>query len=214
MERARTQVGNLAHALKTPLSVMTNEARAIRDPGAQKLAEQAEIMRRQVNHYLDRARIAGQANVIGVVAEVDPTIGRLVRAMRRIHADRNLTIDWNGGPSARFKGEQQDLEEIVGNLVDNACKWARSRVSITAERKATADAQSLTVVIEDDGPGLSDDQIQVATARGKRLDESKPGSGLGLSIVNDLVGMYKGTLALSRSPLGGLRASVSLPAAP
>lgn len=215
IERARTQVGNLAHALKTPLSVVINEARASNDPLGVKIAEQGEIMRRQVNHYLDRARIAAQSDVIGAVTDVAPAIARLVRAMRRIHADRHLAIDSDVPDSARFKGEQQDLEEIVGNLVDNACKWSRSRVTATAEYAAPheLDPGQLVIVIEDDGPGLADEEMAVATARGRRLDESKPGSGLGLSIVTDLVGMYRGEFTLSRAPMGGLRARVVLPAA-
>jgi signal transduction histidine kinase len=215
IDRARTQVGNLAHALKTPLSVVINEARASREPFAVKVAEQGEIMRKQVNHYLDRARIAAQVNVIGAVTEVHPAVARLVRAMNRIHGDRGLEITCDGPNPARFRGEQQDLEEIVGNLVDNACKWAKTQVKVTTEYTAPAGAApgSLTVTIDDDGPGLTEAEMEEVTKRGKRLDESKPGSGLGLSIVTDLVGLYRGKLRLSRSPLGGLRAEVSLPAA-
>ena len=217
IDRARTQVGNLAHALKTPLSVVINEARANRDnPLAVKIAEQAAIMRSQINHYLDRARIAAQVNVIGAITEVDPAVTRLVRAMKRIHGDRGIDISSSGPAEARFRGEQQDLEEIVGNLVDNACKWAKSKVSVaTAYVPPGSDEApgALTILIEDDGPGLTDEQMEQATTRGKRLDESKPGSGLGLSIVTDLVTLYQGRFSLSRSPLGGLRAEVVLPAA-
>ena len=126
IERARTQVGNLAHALKTPLSVITNEARSSRGPLASKVTEQAEIMRQQVTSYLDRARIAARSKVIGAVTEVEPVVGRLVRAMNRIHDDRHLRLISDVPPHSLFRGEQQDLEEIVGNLVDNACKWAKS----------------------------------------------------------------------------------------
>ena len=213
--RARTQVGNLAHALKTPLSVVINEARANRTPFAVKVAEQAQVMRKQINHYLDRARIAGQLDVIGAVTEVDATISRLVRAMRRIHGDRGIEVDYAGPAEARFRGEQQDLEEIVGNLVDNACKWAKSRVTVAVDY-ATPNGEEegrLAITIDDDGPGLTESEMAAATARGRRLDESKPGSGLGLSIVTDLVAMYSGTFRLARSPAGGLRAQVDLPAA-
>ena len=213
--RARTQVGNLAHALKTPLSVIVNEARANPAPFAVKVAEQAEIMRTQVNHYLDRARIAGQVNVIGAVTEVGPAVARLVRAMRRIHGERGITLEFTESSAARFKGEQQDLEEITGNLVDNACKWAKSRVAVAVEYAAPDenDAGRLVVTIDDDGPGLTEAEMTAAAERGKRLDETKPGSGLGLSIVTDLVAMYQGTFRLARSPQGGLRAEVTLPAA-
>jgi signal transduction histidine kinase len=217
VERARTQVGNLAHALKTPLSVITNEARSGgAAPFATKVAEQAETMRKQISHYLDRARIAGQVNVIGALTDVHPAVTRLVRAMNRIHGERGIRIDSRGAENARFRGEQQDLEEIVGNLVDNACKWARSQVTVTVRYAApsTGDAAGrLTILIEDDGPGLTADQIAAATARGRRLDETKPGSGLGLSIVTDLVALYRGSFSLDASPLGGLRATVNLPAA-
>ncbi|HVY20489.1 MAG TPA: ATP-binding protein [Bauldia sp.] len=215
IDRARTQVGNLAHALKTPLSVIINESRANRSPFGTKVAEQAEAMRSQVNHYLDRARIAAQVNVIGAVTDVPPVIARLVRAMRRIHSERGIEISETGPQPALFKGEQQDLEEIVGNLVDNACKWAKGRVTVATTYTAPTDgnAGGLTITVDDDGPGLTPEQMSEATARGKRLDETKPGSGLGLSIVTDLVQLYQGTFHLDRSPIGGLRAVVTLPAA-
>jgi signal transduction histidine kinase len=215
IERARTQVGNLAHALKTPLSVITNEARATPGAFAEKVTEQAALMRRQVNHYLDRARIAARSNVIGAVADVEPTIARLIRAMTRIHEDRGLTLSADVPDGLRFKGEQQDFEEIVGNLLDNACKWARSKVSVTvtcARRPREDEDGRLLIRIDDDGPGLSAEQRAEVTRRGRRLDETKPGSGLGLSIVTDLVALYDGNVRLDRSPDGGLRAEIELPA--
>ena len=216
IERARTQVGNLAHALKTPLSVITNEARSSRGPLASKVTEQAEIMRQQVTSYLDRARIAARSKVIGAVTEVEPVVGRLVRAMNRIHDERHLRLISNVPPHSLFRGEQQDLEEIVGNLVDNACKWAKSEVTIGVgyEKPPRDDAPGrLLVNIDDDGPGLAPEERAEATRRGRRLDESKPGSGLGLSIVTDLVALYEGKFSLDRSPAGGLRAVIELPAA-
>jgi signal transduction histidine kinase len=216
IERARTQVGNLAHALKTPLSVIVNEARAGTGPLAAKVAEQAELMRTQINHYLDRARIAASANVIGVVTDAAPVLERLARVMNRIHGDRGVTVSVSVPAEARFKGEQQDLEEIVGNLVDNACKWASREIEITATYsppRGSLAFGSLKILIDDDGPGLDAGQMSEATRRGRRLDESKPGSGLGLSIVTDLVALYQGRFTLSRSPKGGLRAEIDLPAA-
>ncbi len=215
IERARTQVGNLAHALKTPLSVITNEARSSRGPLADKVAEQAALMSRQVGHYLDRARIAARSNIIGAVTEVEPVITRLMRAMRRIHDDKGLDLAAEVPNGARFKGEQQDLEEIVGNLVDNACKWARSKVTVAITYQSPPDGDHdgrLSVRIDDDGPGLTEEQRAEATRRGRRLDESKPGSGLGLSIVTDLIALYEGSFRLDRSPDGGLRAEIELPA--
>ena len=215
VERARTQVGNLAHALKTPLSVITNEARAGSGPLAEKVAEQAEIMRMQVNHYLDRAQIAARSKVIGAVTEVTPAVASLARAMRRIHEDRGLELTVESPEGARFHGEKQDFEEIVGNLVDNACKWATSKVAVAIAYEAPSGASPgrLAVVIDDDGPGLTAEQREEVTRRGRRLDETKPGSGLGLSIVTELVQLYQGACTLDSSPLGGLRVSVSLPAA-
>lgn len=216
VDRARTQVGNLAHALKTPLSVVINEARASRDPAAGKIVEQTELMRRQVNHYLDRARIAAQANVAGVVTDVEPVVDRLVRVMGRLYDERGIRLISDVPDSARFRGEQQDLEEIVGNLVDNACKWAKTKVLVSATYEPPRGLENegrLAIRIEDDGPGLTPEQIEEATTRGNRLDETKPGSGLGLSIVTDLVAMYRGKLDFGRARAGGLRAEVELPAA-
>ena len=216
IERARTQVGNLAHAVKTPLSVIINEARASRGPLAEKVAEQAEIMRMQVNHYLDRARIAARSKVIGAVTEVEPVVGRLVRAMNRIHDDRHIRLSSKIPREARFMGEQQDFEEIVGNLVDNACKWARSEVSIAVDYAPPPNEEAvgrLALHIDDDGPGLTATERDEATRRGRKLDETKPGSGLGLSIVAELVALYEGKFSLEKSPSGGVRAEIELPGA-
>lgn len=215
IERARTQVGNLAHALKTPLSVITNEVRANKSPLADKVCEQAEIMRQQITHYLDRARIAARSDVIGAITEVEPVVARLARAMNRIYGDKGIVVTAEIESSARFQGEQQDLEEIVGNLSDNACKWAKGRVLLTAScaRGGGPSGRVLRIWIDDDGPGLTPEQRKEATKRGQRLDETKPGSGLGLSIVTDLVGLYGGTFELANAPMGGLRAEITLPAA-
>ena len=215
IERARTQVGNLAHALKTPLSVITNEARSSDGALAEKVAEQAETMRRQISHYLDRARIAARSDIIGAITEIEPVLARLARAMNRIYGDKGIIVEARTPEGVRFHGEQQDLEEIVGNLLDNACKWARAAVliSVTEHNAESGGAGTLAFWIDDDGPGLSPEQRQLATKRGNRLDESKPGSGLGLSIVTDLVGLYGGSFRLDASPTGGLRAEINLPAA-
>src|SRR5256714_5211263 len=218
VERARTHVGNLAHALKTPLSVIVNEAVARGDdPLAMKVREQAAVMRDQVQHHLERARIAARATVIGTVTEVAPVVTSLARSMEKIHRDRGIAIDIEAQRDTRFRGERQDLEEMVGNLVDNACKWAQSRVAVEV-LAARADAKAgntVRVVVDDDGPGLTPSQrerVQVAR-RGNRLDETKPGSGLGLSIVTDLAALYGGALTLGTAPIGGLRAELVLPAA-
>lgn len=216
VERARTHVGNLAHALKTPLSVISNEASASGgDAFAQKVAEQAQLMRTQVDHHLERARQAAQRRVIGVATPVEPALARLMRAMSRIHGDRGLTFSAEMDPAVRFRGEQQDLEELAGNLIDNACKWARTRVDLKVAVISSAPDERalLEILVEDDGPGLTEDQRREAVKRGRRLDESVPGTGLGLSIVADLAALYGGRFELSAADIGGLRARLVLPAA-
>ncbi|MCC7251024.1 ATP-binding protein [Hyphomicrobium sp.] len=214
IDRARTQVGNLAHALKTPLAVITNEAREDRGTLGRKIAEQAEIMRDQVNHYLDRARVAAGVGVIGRATQVHDVLEPLKRALERIHRERAIAIAIDCPPDVRFAGERQDLEEILGNLCDNACKWAKGKVAVeVAAATSRRPPGRLTIRIEDDGPGLSDDQRARIGKRGVRLDETKPGTGLGLSIVTDLVQSYRGSVRLDRSSMGGLRVDLVLPSA-
>ena len=217
VERARTHVGNLAHALKTPLSVMVNEATAHgTEPFGQKILEQADIMRDQVARHLERARLAAGLTVVGSVTQAAPVVTALARTMEKIHRDKNLTIDIHADETARFHGERPDLEEMVGNLVDNACKWASSRVAIEVVRErpdAASERQVVRVIVDDDGRGLSPSEREQVAKRGRRLDETKPGSGLGLSIVLELAGHYGGGLTLGTAPLGGLRAELVLPAA-
>src|SRR5215471_11035521 len=186
VERARTHVGNLAHALKTPLSVMVNEAAARNDPFATKVHEQADIMRDQIARHLERARLAARANVVGTVTEVGPVVTALARTMEKIHRARGIAIDVDAPHEARFRGERQDLEEMVGNLVDNACKWAQSRVNlevVPVRTNGAAQPPLVCLVVDDDGPGLTPQARAQVGNRGRRLDETKPGSGLGLSIV-------------------------------
>jgi signal transduction histidine kinase len=216
VERARTHVGNLAHALKTPLSVMVNEAASRPgDPFAAKVQEQADIMRDQVARHLERARLAARLTVVGSVTEVTPVVTALARTMEKIHRDRGVAIDVHADGEARFRGEQPDLEEMIGNLVDNACKWATTRVAIDVvhERPDPASGHVLRVVVDDDGRGLSPAEREQVAHRGRKLDETKPGSGLGLSIVVELATLYGGELRLGAAPLGGLRAELILPAA-
>src|SRR5215467_3654898 len=216
IERARTHVGNLAHALKTPLAVMTNEAREDDSPLARKVAEQTEIMTTQVNLYLDRARMAARIGVIGRVTEVRPVSESIMRALERIYRDKQLTFSMDCPPGARFQGERQDLEEMLGNLLDNASKWARSRVMLAAVPAPGAGNGSgnwLEIRVDDDGPGLTAEQLADPIKRGRRLDETKPGSGLGHSIVADLAHSYSGKLELARSEHGGLSARLTLPSA-
>jgi signal transduction histidine kinase len=211
VDRARTHVGNLAHALKTPLSVISNEARAHKGPLSSKVVEQAEIMRTQITHHLDRARVAARSSVIGDTTDVDAVLQALKRTLDRIYEERGLELEVASSNGVKFQGEKQDFEEMVGNLLDNACKWAKSQVRAKAQ---LADGAAIfTVIVDDDGPGLTKAERAKVVKRGQRLDESKPGSGLGLSIVADLAHLYKGRLALEPSPDGGLRARLELPAA-
>src|SRR5436190_6374289 len=215
VERARTHVGNLAHALKTPLSVIVNEASAhIADPFATKILEQADTMRDQVAHHLERARIAARLTIIGTVTEVAPVIEALRRTVEKLYRGRDIAIGVEADPQAKFRGERQDLEEMAGNLVDNACKWAASRVfiEVLVERPVEPGAgPMLRIIVDDDGRGLSATELAQVSRRGQRLDESKPGSGLGLSIVVDLAALYGGNLSLGNAPIGGLRAELALP---
>ena len=216
VERARTQVGNLAHALKTPLSVITNEAEADSSPLSEKVREQAQVMREQVNHYLDKARAATRSNVVGSVTDVAPAIESLVRTFQKIHRDGVPVFETDLACAPRFRGEAQDFQEMLGNLLDNAGKWARARVlvSLSLEARAGGGGQDFLILcVDDDGPGLPAGDRAQAVKRGRRLDETKPGSGLGLSIVADLAAVYAGEFTLEDGILGGLRARLRLPAA-
>ncbi len=224
VERARTHVGNLAHALKTPLSVIVNEATTRgNDPLAHKVLEQTDIMRDQVARQLERARLAARSTVVGTLIDVPPVVTALARTMEKLHRARDIAIAVDVPRHAHFRGEQQDLEEMLGNLVDNACKWAQSRVAIevvadrpAAESEKNADGENgdktrVRIIVDDDGPGLSPAEREQVALRGQRLDETKPGSGLGLSIVVELASLYGGVLTLGTAPIGGLRTELALP---
>jgi len=216
VDRARMHVGNLAHALKTPLSVLMNESASVQGPAAEKIREQLGVMRDQVQRHLDRARIAARVAVVSTTIDVAPIIEMLVRTMEKIHRERGVALRTQLNPETKFRGEQQDIEEMVGNLVDNACKWAASKVDIemfVLSSPRPAQAGSFRIQVDDDGPGLAPAEREEVLHRGRRLDESKPGTGLGLSIVLELAKLYGGTLQLGSSPLGGLRAELVLPAA-
>lgn len=216
VERSRMHVGNLAHALKTPLSVLLNEAGTRTDPLAQRVRDQAGVMRSHVAHHLERARMAARVSVPTTVCEVRPILVSLGRTMEKIHRAKDLSIDIRAPEDARFRGERQDLEEMVGNLVDNACKWATGRVEVQVcpeTPRQPFERTFLHIIIDDDGPGLAPARRAEVGRRGRRLDESKPGSGLGLSIVQELAALYGGHIELATSPAGGLRVELVLPAA-
>ena len=209
VDRARTHVGNLAHSLKTPLSVLTNEAQSATGPFAETVRRQAQVMGRRVDHHLVRARTAAMGDVLGARTAVRPVLADLSRTLMRIHADRGISVSFDAPSAMDFRGDRQDFEEMVGNLMDNACKWANSDVHVIAEE---ADDR-LRITVDDDGPGLAPEEREQALNRGERLDETVPGTGLGLSIVVEISGLYGGHFALADSPKSGLRAVLELPLA-
>lgn len=211
VERARTQVGNLAHSLKTPLAVLLNEGRAIGDGKGKLIVEQSSAMQQQVEHYLQRARIAAQRESVVFRTPVRPVMERLTRVVQKLGPDKQVSLSLSAA-DVTFAGEKEDLEEIGGNLLENAMKWSRSKVRVTIGVPAEEETASphFTLVVEDDGPGIPEEKAREALQRGKRLDETKPGTGLGLAIVSDLVKEYGGRLELGRSDFGGLKATVTL----
>ena len=210
VERARTQAGNLAHALKTPLSVIANGVSGERGELAQLVSAQVNVARKQIDYHLSRSRVAASVRLPGARTPVLPVLEGLIRVMQRIHVERNLDlVVHSAGGTAVFRGEEQDLQEMLGNLLDNACKWAAHRVEVAF---AVSD-DALQITLDDDGCGIADAERERVLNRGERADELVPGSGLGLAIVDDLARLYGGRVELADAPLGGLRVVLSLPAA-
>jgi len=208
IERAQTHVGNLAHGLKTPLSVLANEARENASSFGGLVDRQTTLMRQQVDHHLSRARAAATSSILGARSEVAPVLDDLKRTLERIYLERGIKIEVDCPAKLIFRGARHDLEEMLGNLMDNACKWAQSNVRVQVVRQG----ERLALTIEDDGDGLPRSKRDEVLQRGRRLDESVPGTGLGLSIVVDLASLYGGSFALDDAALGGLSAKLSLPA--
>jgi signal transduction histidine kinase len=208
--RARTQVGNLAHALKTPISVVLNESRQRSGPYASLIVRQTETMARQVEHYLKRASAAARAETLGARTQVAPVIDDVSRTLGRLFKADGVKVSAQFPDNLVFRGEREDLEDLIGNLAENACKYGGGLVEIYVAAVGTSQFE---IVIDDDGEGLNDAQAVSALKRGARLDERLPGSGLGLSICEELARAYGGELHLERSPLGGLRARLVLPLA-
>jgi signal transduction histidine kinase len=208
VERSRTQVGNLAHSLKTPLAVLLNEGRALGGDKGRLIVDQAASMQSQVDHYLRRARVAAQRDSVVYRTPVAPLVRRIVRVMEKLNPGTRVSLRLPPADIV-FAGEREDLEEIVGNLLENAMKWARGMVTISLAPAADAPGR-FAITIDDDGPGIPEEKAREALKRGRRLDETKPGTGLGLAIVADLVNEYNGVLELERSALGGLKAVVQL----
>jgi signal transduction histidine kinase len=210
VERQRTHVGNLAHALKTPLSVMLAEAGTQQGLLPDMVRKQTEVMKAQVDHHLRRARAAARAQMLGERTPIAEVLDEMAVMLERVFEEKGVVIDWRAPDDLAFRGERQDLQELLGNLMENACKWAKRRVRVSAGPTGLG---QMVVVVEDDGPGLPEEQREAALLRGARMDETTPGSGLGLSIVVELTRAYDGRISLGDSDLGGLKVVLELPAA-
>jgi signal transduction histidine kinase len=227
VQRALAKAGDLAHGLKTPLAVMSQEAERAAAAGhpdlASAFAEQIERMRRQIEYHLAHARAAASGAMPGARCAVVASAEPLARTLLRLHAERGITIDVRVSPDHEVRCQREDLDEMLGNLVDNACKWARSRVTVTsiaespsADPAHVADTQRppmTEILVDDDGPGLVASMREAVLQRGVRADEAAPGSGFGLAIVRELAELYGGAIVLDAAPTGGLRARLRLPSA-
>jgi signal transduction histidine kinase len=216
--RAVAKAGDLAHGLKTPLAVIAQEAERAAGAGqgelAAAIAEQVERMRRQIDYHLAHARAAASGATPGARCAVRDSADGLSRTLLRLHAERGVAIDVRVAPEHIVRCERQDLDEMLGNLVDNACKWARGRVVIAAAGSTSpAGSAAILITVDDDGPGLPPAMREAVLQRGVRADEAAPGSGIGLAIVRELAELHGGLVVLDASPAGGLRASLRLPAA-
>ncbi|HEV3333133.1 MAG TPA: ATP-binding protein [Bryobacteraceae bacterium] len=209
--RAVAKAGDLAHGLKTPLAVLAHEAQQVRASGHEQLAaeidQQIDRMRRQIDYHLARARSAASSASPGARASIAASAEGIARVLQRLYSDRGMLIEIDAPASRAFSGQREDLDEMLGNLLDNACKWARTRVKLTC----TKEGEHVVIMVDDDGPGIEPSMREAIMQRGVRADEASPGSGLGLAIVRDIAEIYKGSISLEASPMGGARARLSLP---
>ena len=210
VKRAQTKAGDLAHGLKTPLAVLNQEAERARAAGQTEIASaitrQVDRMRRQVDYHLAHARASASGGNPGVRCHVQTSADGLARTMHTLHADRGVRVDVTVSPEHFVQGQREDLDEMLGNLLDNACKWARGRVTISS----ALEAGHVVMFVDDDGAGLDPSLRETVLRRGVRADEAAPGSGLGLAIVRDLAELYGGSISLHDSPMGGVRARLEL----
>ncbi|HNT39684.1 MAG TPA: HAMP domain-containing sensor histidine kinase [Rubrivivax sp.] len=210
VQRARTQAGNLAHAVHTPLTILANAAGSDDGALATLVREQVLTARRQVDYHLARARAAAAVRATGLHTPVLPPVRALLRTMARLHAERDLIFELaSGAEELAFRGEEQDLYELLGNLLDNAGKWARTRVVVDVR----GEGEQLRLDVDDDGPGIVPAERERMFERGVQLDERRAGSGLGLDIVCTLAETYGGSVQVLDSPLGGARLRLQLPRA-
>jgi len=210
--RAAAKAGDLAHGLKTPLAVLAHEAQQARAAGHGQLAaeidQQIDRMQRQIDYHLAHARSAASSGSPAARASIAAAAEGLVRALQRLHAERGLRIEIDAPASHAFRGQREDLDEMLGNLLDNACKWARTQVRLTCSKEG----EQIVIAVDDDGPGIEPSMREAVMQRGVRADEAAQGSGLGLAIVRDLAEIYGGSISLEESPMGGARARLTLPA--
>jgi signal transduction histidine kinase len=207
ISRARVQAGNLAHGLKSPLTVLRQELTEVAGERGGILRDQVALIGDQVERVLARIRAAGPLSAAAGRAKLAPVLQDLAFSLDIIHRERGVAIEIAGAADVTYPGDAADLAEMLGNLMDNACKWARGRVRVTVE----AGPGRLTILIDDDGPGIPPARRAAALTRGGRLDEAAAGTGLGLDIVREIAELYRGNLRLEDSPLGGLRARLELP---
>jgi signal transduction histidine kinase len=222
IQRAIAKSGDLAHGLKTPLAILGREAERARGVGQHEIAaaidQQLERMRRQVDYHLAHARAVASGATAGAWSSVKSSADGLARALLRLHAERSITVDVQVADDVTVRAQREDLDEMLGNLMDNACKWARSTVAVgivAADRRDTPSEapERVTIIVDDDGDGIVPNLREAVLQRGVRADEAAPGSGLGLAIVSDLADLYGGSIRLEASPRGGVRARLSLPRA-
>ncbi len=210
--RALAKAGDLAHGLKTPLAILAQEAEDAKAGGHHDLAvtmtAQVDRMRRQIEYHLAHARAAASGATLGARCSVHESAEALSRTLLRLHTVRGVAIDVRVSPEHAIRGQREDLDEMLGNLLDNGCKWARSRIAITS----AVDDGFVVITVDDDGPGIAESMRETVLQRGVRADEAEPGFGLGLAIVRELAELYGGSIALTSSPSGGLRATLRLPA--
>ena len=212
VRRALAKAADLAHGLKTPLAILTQEAAIVDAAGHHELAstigEHVERMRRQLDFHLAHARAAASGATPGARCTVGESAAALARTLDRLYTDRGITIRLDVDTDHAVRVQREDLDEMLGNLLDNACKWARSRVTICS---ALAGGDVI-ITVDDDGPGVPSSMREVVLQRGMRADEASPGSGLGLAIVQELAELYGGGISLDTASGGGLRAQLRLPA--
>jgi signal transduction histidine kinase len=209
--RAMAKAGDLAHGLKTPLAVLAHEAQQARGAGHEQLAaeidQQIDRMRRQIDYHLARARSVASSSSPGARSSIAASAEGIARVLQRLHSERGMLIAIDAAASHGFSGQREDLDEMLGNLLDNACKWARTRVKLTCSKES----EQVVITVDDDGPGIEPSMREAIMQRGVRADEAAPGSGLGLAIVRDIAEIYRGSISLEASPMGGARARLSLP---